>query len=102
MAYDRLIIRDLGSRNGVQVNGRSVEEARLHCGDELAIGPILFRLEAEEENPEALGAPASRPASSSSAGRPGGSTSKRKTGPPRPRSSGRPDSDIDLVPLDDD
>ena len=52
MAYDRVLIRDLGSRNGVRVNGRSVDESRLYDGDELAIGPILFRLEAADENPE--------------------------------------------------
>jgi pSer/pThr/pTyr-binding forkhead associated (FHA) protein len=45
MAYDRVLIRDLGSRNGVRVNGRSVDESRLYGGDELAIGPIIFRLE---------------------------------------------------------
>ena len=56
MAYDRVLIRDLGSRNGVRVNGRLVEEARLQAGDELAIGPILFRLELESEH--AANAPA--------------------------------------------
>ncbi len=52
-AYDRVLIRDLGSRNGVRVNGRLLEESRLQPGDELAIGPILFRLEDEEEAPAA-------------------------------------------------
>ena len=51
MAYDRVLIRDLGSRNGVRVNGRPVDESRLFCGDELAIGPVLFRLELEDEAP---------------------------------------------------
>ena len=51
IAYDRVLIRDLGSRNGVRVNGRLLEEATLHSGDELAIGPILFRLEEESEQP---------------------------------------------------
>ncbi len=56
MAYDRVLIRDLGSRNGVRVNGRVVNEARLRFGDELAIGPVLFRLEAEpvENRPSAV------------------------------------------------
>ena len=45
MAYDRVILRDLGSRNGVRVNGRIVEEVRLQPGDEVAIGPILYRFE---------------------------------------------------------
>ena len=45
MAYDRLVIRDLGSRNGVRVNGRIVDEARLGPGDEVAIAQFLYRLE---------------------------------------------------------
>src|SRR5437763_12470919 len=45
--YDRLVIRDLGSRNGLRVNGRLVDEAELHPGDEVAIGPLIFRLEAD-------------------------------------------------------
>ena len=47
MAYDRVILRDLGSRNGVRVNGRMVEEVRLQPGDEVAIGPILYRFEGQ-------------------------------------------------------
>jgi predicted component of type VI protein secretion system len=45
LVYDRVVIRDLGSRNGVRVNGRIVDEAQLHPGDEVAIGPLLFRVE---------------------------------------------------------
>src|SRR5947209_5698926 len=45
LAYDRLVIRDLGSRNGLRVNGRVVDEARLQTGDEVAIGPLIFRVE---------------------------------------------------------
>src|SRR5438046_7177643 len=56
--YDRVVIRDLGSRNGLRVNGRLVEETQLHPGDEVAIGPLLFRV----EDPEALPAPAPKPA----------------------------------------
>ena len=44
MAYDRLVIRDLGSSNGIRVNGRVVEEALLGHGDEVAIAHLLFRL----------------------------------------------------------
>ena len=50
LAYDRIVIRDLGSRNGLRVNGRVVEEAVLHDGDEIAIGPLIYRL----ENPDAV------------------------------------------------
>jgi pSer/pThr/pTyr-binding forkhead associated (FHA) protein len=94
-AYDRVLIRDLGSRNGVRVNGRLLEESRLLPGDELAIGPILFRLEQEEEQqlaPRLVAAP------------PSARTTPVATGPliTATGSSARaPDSDVDLVPIDD-
>jgi two-component system cell cycle sensor histidine kinase/response regulator CckA len=37
-------VRDLGSRHGIFVGSRRVEEARLHDGDELLIGPVALRL----------------------------------------------------------
>ncbi len=55
LAYDRLLIRDLGSRNGLRVNGRLIDEARIYPGDEVAIGPLLYRYEVEGQ------ATASRP-----------------------------------------
>jgi pSer/pThr/pTyr-binding forkhead associated (FHA) protein len=45
LVNDRVMIRDLGSRHGVWVNGQRVEEAPLRLSDEIAIGPLLFRLE---------------------------------------------------------
>jgi pSer/pThr/pTyr-binding forkhead associated (FHA) protein len=101
MAYDRVLIRDLGSRNGVRVNGRVVEEARLHFGDELAIGPVLFRLELEpgEIRPSST-AKTARPAPPAAAG-------AISTGAPRHQPSSpmnqpsNADQDFDLVPLDD-
>jgi predicted component of type VI protein secretion system len=95
MAYDRVLIRDLASRNGVRVNGRSVEESRLYDGDEVAIGPILFRLETIDESPELIGVPSPRPARA-------GAPAPSQTPAPAPPRSSRPDSDIDLIPLDDD
>lgn len=53
LAYDRITIRDLGSRHGVRVNGELCEESRLHPGDELAIGPLLFRFEGDTPRPPA-------------------------------------------------
>jgi predicted component of type VI protein secretion system len=91
-AYDRILIRDLGSRNGVRVNGRLQEESRLHSGDELAIGPIVFRLEEEIEQV----APA-RPIVAPAKSRPGPSVVPPRTGSTKPP----PESDADLVPLDD-
>ncbi len=86
MAYDRVILRDLGSRHGIRVNGRMVEEVRLQPGDEVAIGPILFRFE---------GQPAMAPAPAAPS-RPG----------PVPASAAHDlwdadDSGLDLIPLDD-
>lgn len=45
LAYDRVTIRDLGSRHGVRLNGRIVHEARVVPGDEVAIGHLLYRYE---------------------------------------------------------
>jgi predicted component of type VI protein secretion system len=61
LAYDRVMIRDLGSRNGLRVNGLAVEEAQLKPGDEVAIGPIIYRMEAEAPAPPPP-VPAPRPA----------------------------------------
>ncbi len=93
MAYDRLLIRDLGSRNGVRHNGRVIEETQLECGDEVAIGPIIFRLELLEDEP----AVARRPAPSAlTAGSP-----PRTTAPPPRQRALEKDWANDLVPLDD-
>ena len=45
MAYDRLVIRNLGSRNGVRVNGLAIEESLIKAGDEIAIAQFLYRCE---------------------------------------------------------
>lgn len=53
LAYDRIVARDLGSRNGVRVNGLLVEEALLKAGDEIAIGPIIYRVQQNAPAPAA-------------------------------------------------
>jgi pSer/pThr/pTyr-binding forkhead associated (FHA) protein len=58
LAYDRVMLRDLGSRNGIRVNGRVVEETILRPGDEIAIGHILYRLEDVAPSPPPPAAPA--------------------------------------------
>jgi predicted component of type VI protein secretion system len=95
IAYDRIILRDLGSRNGIQVNGRIVDEVRLQVGDEIAIGPIFFRFEEQAADP-AAGATA----------KPAATAFPRPTAPSLPSAPTNPgwmidDSDLDLVPLDD-
>ena len=47
-----VFLRDLGSRNGTLVNGaRLLEECSLNHGDELHIGPLVFRVLLEEARP---------------------------------------------------
>ena len=38
-----LLVEDLGSSNGLQLNGKTVHSARLHQGDKLQIGDIVFQ-----------------------------------------------------------
>jgi hypothetical protein len=59
-ASDRVMIRDLGSRNGVRVNGRVVEESILRPGDEVAIAQFLYRM--EDQGAPAPPPPSARPA----------------------------------------
>ena len=40
-----LIVRDLGSTNGIRINGQRVEKGRLRVGDELSVAHIRFRLD---------------------------------------------------------
>lgn len=41
---DGVVIRDLGSSNGTFRNGLRVEDAELDAGDEITIGPVVFRV----------------------------------------------------------
>jgi hypothetical protein len=43
-------VRDLGSTNGIRINGQRVESGRLRPGDELSIAHIRFRLESGPTN----------------------------------------------------
>jgi pSer/pThr/pTyr-binding forkhead associated (FHA) protein len=40
-----VIVRDLGSLNGIRINGQKVTTGRLQPGDELAIGDLRYRLD---------------------------------------------------------
>ncbi len=82
LAYDRMVIRDLGSANGVRVNGRRVEESSLVHGDEVAIAHFLYRL---VEEPLASARPSPVPGASNQA---------------KPASPFGSPSD-DLIPIDD-
>ena len=89
LAYDRVLIRDLGSHNGVRVNGQIVEEAILKVGDEIAIGPLIYRMYAEVEQPAvATPRPTPRPLGNAPA------ATRPSASPPLP-------DDIGLMPIDD-
>jgi hypothetical protein len=40
-----VMVRDLGSTNGIRINGQRVEIGRIRAGDELSIAHIRYRLE---------------------------------------------------------
>ena len=83
LAYERIMIRDLGSRNGVRVNGVRIEEAQLHPGDEVAIGQVIYRLDVAPSMVAKVPQPV------------------RQSPQPPPRPVPRDDPDGDLIPLDD-
>jgi pSer/pThr/pTyr-binding forkhead associated (FHA) protein len=41
---DHLVVRDLGSTNGVKINGQKVREGTLQPGDELVIGNFRYQI----------------------------------------------------------
>src|SRR5437899_8370015 len=41
---DHLVVRDLGSTNGIRINGVRVLEGRLRAGDELTIGSHRYQV----------------------------------------------------------
>jgi hypothetical protein len=43
--HGEVIVRDLGSTNGIRINGQRVEFGRLRMGDELSIAHIRYRLD---------------------------------------------------------
>src|SRR6476660_9151790 len=45
---DRLVIRDLGSTNGIRINGERILERDLRSGDELTIGNFRFTVKEED------------------------------------------------------
>src|SRR5205823_7510557 len=53
--HDYLIVRDLGSTNGVRINGVRVKEGMLRTGDELTIGN--FRYQVHTDQPREIVAP---------------------------------------------
>jgi len=42
---DEVVVRDLGSTNGIRINGQRVELGRLKAGDEFSVAHVRYRLE---------------------------------------------------------
>ena len=43
--HGEIVVKDLGSTNGIRINGQRVEKGRLRPGDELSIAHIRYRLD---------------------------------------------------------
>lgn len=48
----QFLVRDLGSTNGIRINGQRVEVGPLKVGDELSIAHLRFRLEESDNGDE--------------------------------------------------
>lgn len=54
-----VVVRDLGSTNGIRINGQRVEMGRLKVGDELSIAHIRYRLDNGQGHDQTLADPPS-------------------------------------------
>jgi pSer/pThr/pTyr-binding forkhead associated (FHA) protein len=52
-----VVVRDLGSTNGIRINGQRVEMGRLRPGDELSIAHIRYRLDNGQGHDQTLADP---------------------------------------------
>jgi pSer/pThr/pTyr-binding forkhead associated (FHA) protein len=52
-----VVVRDLGSTNGIRINGQRVEAGRLRPGDELSIAHIRYRLDNGQTQDKTLADP---------------------------------------------
>ena len=79
---DYLVVRDLGSTNGVRINGVRVLEGRLGEGDELTIGTLRYQVNwnAGEDGPPRRPPQAAPPSSGSGTGSSQDSSSSSSAG----------------------
>lgn len=60
---DYLVVRDLGSTNGIRINGIRIVEGHLNTGDELTIGNHRYKVTWEEVAAAAISPPLAHPPS---------------------------------------
>src|SRR6266851_1063952 len=54
---DHLVVRDLGSTNGIRINGIKVVEGNLQVNDELTIGNMRYQVQWSSESQQTIPAP---------------------------------------------
>src|SRR3954464_1844956 len=54
---NEVVVRDLGSTNGIRINGQRVEVGRIRPGDELSIAHIRYRLDSSQAQEKTLADP---------------------------------------------
>jgi pSer/pThr/pTyr-binding forkhead associated (FHA) protein len=87
--WDGVVVRDLGSKNGVLVNGKTIPgETRLSDGDRIAVGPVAIRLTDPEDRYLQRMASLESESSSTSAAEPARAVDAAFA--PEPRGTGEP------------
>jgi len=79
-----VLVRDLGSTNGIRINGQRVEIGRLKAGDELSIAHIRYRLENGQAHDQTIAEPVGAVLGRSEAVERGASAHGRPAEPPAP------------------
>jgi predicted component of type VI protein secretion system len=106
---DALAIRDLGSTNGIRINGAEAREGRLEAGDEVMIGDLRYQIEwdgvplrpaddevkARRSSPNKVRAPADEPVMPSLDFPVALAEPHRKRLTPAPKSAVKPKDDFD-------
>jgi len=95
---ERFVVRDLGSTNGIFLNGTRIEkEADLKLGDDLVIGDVRFRMQDNANlQPKPGSAPNPKPAAKTL-----GPDSIKKTLSPKPQQFEAPSMDIPIALADE-
>lgn len=82
---DYLVVRDLGSTNGIRINGIRIVEGHLNDGDELTIGNHRYKVTWDESSASAIPQPLAHPSPPPDRGaKPDSKRHKRTTREPSP------------------